>query len=96
MDSQRQKANQPSESIPHTKVIKCYFTLLTFVFVPLFEMFDWLNWEKHFDQSITQDSFIKGREPCPFRIMDDCGGAFAMGCAGGAVYYYLKGYFYYY
>ena len=32
-----------------------------------------------------------GREPCPYRILDDVGGAFAMGCAGGAVWYAVKG-----
>jgi import inner membrane translocase subunit TIM17 len=24
------------------------------------------------------------REPCPWRIIDDCGGAFSMGLIGGA------------
>eukprot|EP00118_Oscarella_pearsei_P009656 m.56293 g.56293 ORF g.56293 m.56293 type:complete len:171 (+) comp34585_c0_seq2:31-543(+) len=32
------------------------------------------------------------REPCPYRILDDCGGAFAMGCLGGAVFSLAKGY----
>ncbi|XP_016930549.1 mitochondrial import inner membrane translocase subunit Tim17-B [Drosophila suzukii] len=32
------------------------------------------------------------REPCPFRIVDDCGGAFAMGCIGGGVFQGLKGF----
>eukprot|EP01001_Neometanema_parovale_P010103 NODE_6340_length_856_cov_112.856753_g6106_i0.p1 GENE.NODE_6340_length_856_cov_112.856753_g6106_i0~~NODE_6340_length_856_cov_112.856753_g6106_i0.p1 ORF type:complete len:204 (-),score=22.67 NODE_6340_length_856_cov_112.856753_g6106_i0:204-815(-) len=52
------------------------------------QVFDWQN---HFDQSLTQDSFIKGREPCPFRIMDDCGGAFAMGVVAGSIWHFGKG-----
>lgn len=32
------------------------------------------------------------REPCPYRIVDDCGGAFAMGCIGGSVFQAIKGY----
>ncbi|XP_016994937.2 probable mitochondrial import inner membrane translocase subunit Tim17 1 [Drosophila takahashii] len=32
------------------------------------------------------------REPCPFRIVDDCGGAFAMGCIGGGLFQGLKGF----
>jgi len=31
------------------------------------------------------------REPCPYRIFDDCGGAFMMGCVGGAVFNAIKG-----
>eukprot|EP00455_Lapot_gusevi_P011998 TRINITY_DN1562_c0_g2_i1.p1 TRINITY_DN1562_c0_g2~~TRINITY_DN1562_c0_g2_i1.p1 ORF type:complete len:223 (+),score=90.51 TRINITY_DN1562_c0_g2_i1:33-671(+) len=29
--------------------------------------------------------------PCPDKIFDDCGGAFAMGCAGGSVWHGFKG-----
>lgn len=32
------------------------------------------------------------REPCPWRIVDDCGGAFTMGCLGGAVFQSIKGF----
>jgi hypothetical protein len=32
------------------------------------------------------------REPCPWRIVDDCGGAFTMGCIGGAVFQSIKGF----
>ncbi|KAI8035157.1 mitochondrial import inner membrane translocase subunit Tim17-A [Drosophila gunungcola] len=32
------------------------------------------------------------REPCPIRIVDDCGGAFAMGCVGGGLFQGLKGF----
>lgn len=32
------------------------------------------------------------REPCPYRIVDDCGGAFAMGCIGGGVFQSIKGF----
>uniref|UniRef100_A0A6G4ZXR1 Putative mitochondrial import inner membrane translocase subunit tim17 n=1 Tax=Rhipicephalus microplus TaxID=6941 RepID=A0A6G4ZXR1_RHIMP len=31
------------------------------------------------------------REPCPWRIVDDCGGAFTMGAIGGAVFSKHKG-----
>jgi len=32
------------------------------------------------------------REPCPFPIIDDCGGAFAMGFIGGGVFQATKGF----
>eukprot|EP00042_Codosiga_hollandica_P019817 m.62299 g.62299 ORF g.62299 m.62299 type:complete len:169 (-) comp49541_c0_seq3:254-760(-) len=32
------------------------------------------------------------REPCPFRILDDCGAAFAMGAIGGSIWHAVKGY----
>lgn len=32
------------------------------------------------------------REPCPWRIIDDCGGAFTMGAIGGAVFQGIKGF----
>lgn len=32
------------------------------------------------------------REPCPYRIVDDCGGAFAMGCIGGGIFQAIKGF----
>ncbi|XP_016954440.1 mitochondrial import inner membrane translocase subunit Tim17-B [Drosophila biarmipes] len=32
------------------------------------------------------------REPCPYRIVDDCGGAFAMGCFGGGLFQGLRGF----
>lgn len=32
------------------------------------------------------------REPCPYRIFDDCGGAFAMGGIGGSVFHAFKGF----
>lgn len=33
-----------------------------------------------------------GREPCPWRIVDDCGGAFTMGAIGGGVFQSIKGF----
>ena len=33
-----------------------------------------------------------GREPCPYRILDDVGGAFAMGAVGGSIWHFVKGY----
>jgi len=32
------------------------------------------------------------REPCPIRIIDDAGGAFAVGCIGGGIFHGMKGY----
>lgn len=32
------------------------------------------------------------REPCPWRIVDDCGGAFTMGAIGGALFQSIKGF----
>jgi hypothetical protein len=29
--------------------------------------------------------------PCPYRIIDDFGGAFGMGCFAGCIGYFLKG-----
>ncbi|PFX25117.1 mitochondrial import inner membrane translocase subunit Tim17-B-like [Stylophora pistillata] len=31
------------------------------------------------------------REPCPYRIVDDCGGAFMMGAIGGGIFSFVKG-----
>jgi mitochondrial import inner membrane translocase subunit TIM17 len=32
-----------------------------------------------------------GREPCPYRIVDDIGGAFAMGAVGGSIFHIIRG-----
>ena len=32
------------------------------------------------------------REPCPWRIVDDCGGAFTMGTIGGGIFQAIKGF----
>lgn len=32
-----------------------------------------------------------GREPCPDRILDDIGGAFAMGAVGGGAWHLVRG-----
>lgn len=32
------------------------------------------------------------RDPCPWRIVDDCGGAFSMGAIGGALFHGIKGF----
>jgi len=32
------------------------------------------------------------REPCPWRIVDDAGGAFSMGCIGGGLFLGIKGF----
>ena len=31
------------------------------------------------------------RQPCPWRIMDDVGGAFCMGAVGGSIFHTVKG-----
>ena len=31
------------------------------------------------------------REPCPWRIIDDCGGAFSMGLIGGSLFQMING-----
>ena len=33
-----------------------------------------------------------GREPCPMRILEDLGGAFAMGLIGGGIFQGIKGF----
>lgn len=33
----------------------------------------------------------QGRDPCPYRILDDVGGAFAMGCGGGTIWHAVRG-----
>ena len=35
---------------------------------------------------------FQGREPCPARILDDIGGAFAMGAVGGGIWHSVKGF----
>lgn len=30
--------------------------------------------------------------PCPYRIIDDFGGAFSMGCCAGCILYFVKGF----
>jgi len=32
------------------------------------------------------------REPCPWRVVDDCGGAFTMGAIGGSLFQAIKGF----
>lgn len=32
------------------------------------------------------------REPCPWRIVDDCGGAFTMGALGGGLFQAVRGF----
>ena len=31
--------------------------------------------------------------PCPYRIIDDFGGGFAMGCVAGCFFHFVRGYF---
>jgi len=39
---------------------------------------------------MTGDS-IADREPCPWRVIDDIGGAFSMGAIGGGIFHTIKG-----
>lgn len=40
---------------------------------------------------MPRQSGLAEREPCPWRIVDDVGGAFCMGCIGGAVWHSIRG-----
>ena len=40
----------------------------------------------------TRMGEYSGREPCPYRIVDDVGGAFAMGAVGGSIWHSIKGF----
>ena len=40
---------------------------------------------------MTRSNNLADREPCPWRIVDDVGGAFAMGAVGGSVFHSVKG-----
>ena len=43
------------------------------------------------DVSLSLSLFTSRREPCPHRIFDDIGGAFAMGAVGGGAVNLVKG-----
>jgi import inner membrane translocase subunit TIM17 len=38
-----------------------------------------------------RNSSIADRDPCPYRIIEDIGGAFAFGAVGGGVWHFGKG-----
>ena len=40
---------------------------------------------------MPRQSGLADREPCPWRIVDDVGGAFAMGAIGGGLWHVIKG-----
>jgi import inner membrane translocase subunit TIM17 len=40
---------------------------------------------------MRRSSGMADREPCPWRIIDDIGGAFCMGCIGGGLWHVIKG-----
>lgn len=40
---------------------------------------------------MVQQNGLQDREPCPWRIVDDVGGAFSMGCVGGGVFHIIRG-----
>jgi len=39
----------------------------------------------------SRQSGFNDREPCPWRIIDDVGGAFSLGCIGGGIWHSIKG-----
>lgn len=43
------------------------------------------------NHGMTTSGSLADREPCPFRIIDDIGGAFCMGAIGGSIWHLLKG-----
>lgn len=58
---------------------------------------NYIFWHLFLSNSMTVWKFFRemeeySREPCPWRIVDDCGGAFAMGCIGGGVFQAIKGF----
>ena len=40
---------------------------------------------------MVQQNGLQDREPCPWRIVDDIGGAFSMGCVGGGAFHLIRG-----
>merc|ERR1712134_29828 len=46
---------------------------------------------QRFESAMASGPVDHGREPCPHRILDDCGSAFGMGAVGGGVWYLVKG-----
>jgi import inner membrane translocase subunit TIM17 len=40
---------------------------------------------------MVQQNGLQDREPCPWRIVDDIGGAFSMGAVGGSVFHVIRG-----
>mmetsp|Transcript_2582 Transcript_2582/g.3955 ORF Transcript_2582/g.3955 Transcript_2582/m.3955 type:complete len:230 (+) Transcript_2582:219-908(+) len=40
---------------------------------------------------MVRENSIADREPCPWRIVDDAGGAFSMGAIGGGIFHLIKG-----
>ena len=52
----------------------------------------WSLFPRHFRAGdILQVMEEYNREPCPWRIIDDCGGAFSMGLIGGGVFNAISG-----
>jgi len=49
------------------------------------------RWATALDQESSSSRAMEGREPCPYRIVDDVGGAFCMGSIGGGIWHYFKG-----
>ncbi len=48
--------------------------------------------ESQYSQSSSmRNSSIADRDPCPYRIIEDIGGAFAFGAIGGGIWHFGKG-----
>jgi len=39
---------------------------------------------------MSRSQAYSDREPCPYRIIDDVGAAFGMGCFGGVIFHFIK------
>ena len=59
---------------------------------PVFDSNSWMLLHKFHHPRLPHNDFAEenmeeyAREPCPWRIIDDCGGAFSMGLIGGSVF----------
>jgi len=42
-------------------------------------------------QTIKMSNVAYHRSPCPGRIFEDLGVGFSIGCAGGSMFYFVKG-----
>ena len=59
---------------------------------PVFDSNSWMHLHKFRYPRFPNNNFAEekmeeyAREPCPWRIIDDCGGAFSMGLIGRSVF----------
>ena len=50
-----------------------------------------LSWSSLKHHMYARAGVDHGREPCPYRILGDIGGAFGMGAVGGGIWHLVKG-----